>query len=95
MACLRLAVENPPEAGEFRVLNQFENAYSVSDLAAMVKEVAAQIGLAVEIRHYDNPRTELEEHYYNPDRQHLIDLGYQPTHDIKTIIKQVIFGFAG
>ena len=90
MACLRLAVENPPEAGEFRVFNQFENAYSVSDLAAMVKEVAAQIGLAVEIRHYDNPRTELEEHYYNPDRQHLIDLGYQPTHDIKTIIKQVI-----
>ncbi len=90
MACLRLAVENPPEAGEFRVFNQFENAYSVSDLAAMVKEVAAQIGLAVEIRHYDNPRAELEEHYYNPDRQHLIDLGYQPTHDIKSIIKQVI-----
>ena len=90
MACLRLAVENPPEAGEFRVFNQFENAYSVSDLATMVKEVAAQIGLTVEIRHYDNPRTELEEHYYNPDRQHLIDLGYQPTHDIKSIIKQVI-----
>ncbi len=90
MVCLRLAVENPPEAGEFRVFNQFENAYSVSDLADMVKEVAAQIGLAVEILHYDNPRTELEEHYYNPDRQHLIDLGYQPTHDIKSIIKQVI-----
>lgn len=90
MACLRLAVENPPETGEFRVFNQFENAYSVSDLADMVKEVAAQIGLAVEIRHYDNPRTELEEHYYNPDRQHLIDLGYQPTHNIKSIIKQVI-----
>ena len=90
MACLRLAVENPPQAGEFRVFNQFENAYSVSDLAAVVKEMAAQIGLAVEVRHYDNPRTELEEHYYNPDRQHLIDLGYQPTHDIKSIIKQVI-----
>jgi hypothetical protein len=26
---------------------------------------------------------ELEEHYYNPDHQHLLDLGYQPTHDIE------------
>jgi hypothetical protein len=28
------------------------------------------------------PRAEKEQHYYNPDRQHLIDLGYKPTHDV-------------
>ena len=90
VTCLRLAVENPPEPGEFRVFNQFENAYTVTELACMVREVAAEVGLKVEIRQYDNPRTEMEEHYYQPDRQHLLDLGYQPTRDIKAVMKQMI-----
>ena len=90
MMCLRLAVENPPEPGEFRVFNQFEDAYNVTELAEMVKEVGGGLGLNVEIKHYDNPRTEMEEHYYNPDRQHLIDLGYVPTRDIKSVMKQTM-----
>jgi UDP-sulfoquinovose synthase len=90
MACLRIAIENPPADGEYRVFNQFENAYTITELAEMVQEVGAEIGLDVEIKHYDNPRTELEEHYYNPDRQHLIDLGYQPTHDIKSVMKETM-----
>lgn len=90
VTCLRLAVENPPQPGEFRVFNQFENAYTVTELAVMVREVAAKIGIQVEIRQYENPRTEMEEHYYEPDRQHLLDLGYQPTRDIKAVMKQMI-----
>lgn len=90
MVCLRLAVENPPKPGEFRVFNQFENAYTVAELAEMVKTVGKEIGLDVEIRHYDNPRQELEEHYYHPDRQHLIDLGYRPTRDIKSVMRQIM-----
>ena len=90
MVCLRLAVENPPEPGQFRVFNQFENAYTITELAEMVKEVGGEIGLAVKIRHYDNPRHELEDHYYCPDRQQLIDLGYKPTRDIKSVIKQIL-----
>ena len=90
MTCLRLAVENPPGPGEFRVFNQFENAYTVSELARLVQAVARDIGLMVEIRHYENPRSEMEEHYYNPDRQRLLDLGYQPTRDIKAVIKPML-----
>lgn len=90
VTCMRLAVENPPQRGEYRVFNQFENAYSISELAHMVQAVAAEIGLKVEIRHYENPREEQEEHYYNPDRQHLLDLGYQPTRDIKSVMKQMM-----
>lgn len=90
MTCLGLALENPPQAGEYRVFNQFENAYSISELAFLVKVVAADIGLPVEIRRYDNPRMEMEDHYYNPDRQHLLDLGYQPTRDIKSVIKAML-----
>lgn len=90
MACLRLVVENPPAPGEFRVFNQFENAYSVTELAALVQEVAAEIALPVAIHHYENPRAEQEEHYYNPDRRRLIELGYQPTRDIRAVLRQMI-----
>ena len=90
VACLRLAVENPPEPSEFRVFNQFENAYTVTELALIVCDVAAELGMPVEIRQYDNPRAEMEEHYYQPDRQHLVDLGYQPTRDIKAVMKQMM-----
>ena len=90
MACLRLALENPAQPGEYRVFNQFENAYSITELALMAQAVAADIGIDATIRHYDNPRTELEEHFYEPDRQHLLDLGYQPTRDIKAVMKAMM-----
>ena len=90
MACLRLAVENPPEQGEFRVFNQFENAYTISELAYLVQAVGSDLGLDVSIRHYENPRSEMEDHYYCPDRQHLLDLGYEPTRDIKSVMKRMM-----
>lgn len=87
MQCMTLAIENPPGRGEYRVFNQFEECYTVEELAAKVQEAASAVGIDAEILHYDNPRTEKDEHYYNPDRQHLIDLGYQPTHDVVAEIK--------
>ena len=82
MQCLTIAIENPPKPGEYRVFNQFEECYTVEELAYKVRDAAADIGLSVEVNHFENPRTEKEEHYYNPDRNHLINLGYQPTHDM-------------
>lgn len=82
MQCLTIAIENPPQPGEYRVFNQFEECYTIEELAHKVREAASAVDLEVEIEHIDNPRTEKEEHYYNPDRQHLIDLGYKPTHDV-------------
>ena len=83
MQCLTLALEHPPQAGEYRVFNQFEEVYDVTELAAKVRTVAGSLGLAVEVRNLENPRKELEEHFYRPDHQHLIDLGYRPTHDME------------
>jgi UDP-sulfoquinovose synthase len=82
MQCLGIAIENPPAEGEYRVFNQFEETYTIAELAQKVKEAGAAVGLDVAIEHYENPRTERSEHYYNPDRQHLIDLGYKPHHDV-------------
>ncbi|HEX7059968.1 MAG TPA: NAD-dependent epimerase/dehydratase family protein [Solirubrobacterales bacterium] len=77
--CVELAVENPAERGEFRVFNQFTEQFSVSELAALVKHAGEHLGYAVEVQHVDNPRVELEEHYYNAAHTKLLDLGLKPT----------------
>lgn len=79
LRCVELAVETPAESGEFRVFNQFTEQFSVLELAALVKEAGEHLGYEVEIRHYDNPRVEKEEHYYNAIHTKLVDLGLQPT----------------
>jgi UDP-sulfoquinovose synthase len=87
--CLTLTIENPASAGEYRVFNQFEQTYSVGQLAEIVSEEALDLGLAVSIQRYDNPRVELQEHYYQPDRQHLLDLGYWPRGEIRSEVRQM------
>lgn len=90
MQCLTLALENPPAKGEYRVFNQFEEVYDLTELAYKVQKIAREIGLDVEVKNVENPRMELEEHYYNPDHQHLLDLGYQPTHDMEAELRIVL-----
>jgi UDP-sulfoquinovose synthase len=86
MQCLTVALLNPPHAGEYRVFNQFEEVYDVTDLALKVQKVGQSLGLKVQIRNIENPRRELEDHYYNPDHRHLLDLGYRPTHNVEAEI---------
>ena len=88
--CLRLAVENPPSQGEYRVLNQFDEVYDVTELALKVQKAAKDVGLAVRVRNLENPRKELEEHYYRPDHKTLFDIGYQPTQDVEAEIKTIL-----
>lgn len=90
MQCLTIACENPPKHGEYRVFNQFEETYNIYQLADMVAEVGDELGIPVEIAEYDNPRYEAAEHYFNPDRNHLINLGYQPSHDVKAEMRIMI-----
>lgn len=87
MQCFTLSIEKPAEQGEYRVFNQFEEVYDITELAEKVQKVGNSMDLNVEIRNLQNPRKELEEHYFNPDHQHLLDLGYQPTHDMEKELK--------
>lgn len=88
--CFTLTIENPPQAGEYRVFNQFEESYSIADLAARVQRAGKKLGLNPEVRHVENPRKEMEEHYYNPDHAKLLALGYKPTRDIDGEIEIVL-----
>jgi UDP-sulfoquinovose synthase len=77
--CVELATQNPADAGEFRVFNQFTEQFSVLELARLVKEAGERLGYSVEIDHVENPRVEKEEHYYNAIHTKLLDLGLEPT----------------
>jgi UDP-sulfoquinovose synthase len=79
LQCVELAVENPAERGEFRVFNQFTEQFSVAELAQLVKTAGEHLGYEVRVDHIDNPRAELEEHYYNAAHTKLLDLGLEPT----------------
>jgi UDP-sulfoquinovose synthase len=76
--CIQLAVDALPPPGDFRVYNQFTEQFSVNDLARIVTEAGAKIGLTVTAKTVPNPRTELEEHYYNAKHSKLEALGLQP-----------------
>jgi UDP-sulfoquinovose synthase len=73
--CIRITVENPAAAGEFRVFNQFTEQLSVRQIA---ERVAAVHPGPCEIVEIDNPRVELENHYYNAAHTRLLDLGLTP-----------------
>ncbi len=76
--CVELAVQNAPRPGEFRVFNQFTEQFSVTQLAELVRHAGAEVGLEVEVTPIENPRVEMEEHYYNARHTKLLDLGLQP-----------------
>ncbi len=78
MQCIALAVESPAKNGELRILNQFTETFSVNQLAERVQRVGNGLGLNVKVEHVDNPRKELEEHYYNPVHHGLLELGLKP-----------------
>jgi UDP-sulfoquinovose synthase len=79
MQCLQIAIDNPPEAGEYRTFNQFLTTYSVQELADLVRHIAEQRKMKSTICFCDNPRIEAEDHYYEPDHSRLTELGYRPS----------------
>jgi UDP-sulfoquinovose synthase len=76
--CVRLAIENAPDIGEYRVFNQFTEQFSVLDLAHKVREVGEQVGINVVLDRLEDPRIEAEEHYYNATHTRLMELGLRP-----------------
>lgn len=88
--CLTLALENPPEEGEYRVFNQLDQVYSINQLAAEVAKAARGFGIGATIKSVPNPRKELESHSYRPEVKRLYDLGYSPQGDLQTELYHMI-----
>lgn len=78
LRCIELAILNPAKPGEYRVFNQFTETFTIVQLADLVVEQSAKLGISAVIERLENPRVELEEHYYNPAHTKLLDLGLKP-----------------
>jgi len=46
---MQIAIDNPAKRGEFRVLNQFTEQFSVNQLAGLVQKLGTKVGLDVEV----------------------------------------------
>ncbi|MGI8523000.1 MAG: NAD-dependent epimerase/dehydratase family protein [Nocardioides sp.] len=86
--CIRLACENPADAGEFRVFNQATESFS---LAEMAKVVGNSFPGSVQIENVENPRVEVENHYYNFTHTALESLGLKP-HLLSETLLHSMFG---
>lgn len=90
MQCIKLVIQNPPEQGEYKVINQFANIHSVNELASIVAGVCSKLNMDVKIVKMKNPRKEAEKHYYNPENQNLKNLGYKPSTNFENEIMELI-----
>jgi nucleoside-diphosphate-sugar epimerase len=92
--CLTIATENPASKREYRVFNQLDDVYGVTELAENVVRVGKQYGLDVKVHHVPNPRVEKEVHEYNVVHERLKQLGFKPTRtleeSISTMLKDLI-----
>jgi len=88
--CFTLLIENPPPQGSYRVVNQLENRYDISDVAAKVVEVASEFGISASAGHVPNPRVEIEDNYwYHPTHEKLKELGYKPSTTLEEEIRRL------
>ena len=76
--CVKIATNNPPKEGEFRVFNQFTEFSSLNEMANKIKIFAEKNEIKTGIKRIKNPRIEEEDHYYNPKNTSLISLGLKP-----------------
>ncbi|QKV18769.1 NAD-dependent epimerase/dehydratase family protein [Oricola thermophila] len=90
LQCIQLAAANPPEPGKLNIFNQFVETFSVNQLAERIKAVGDGMGLSVAVKSIDNPRKEMEEHYYNPAHTGLLDLGLKPHYLTDDVIAGMI-----
>lgn len=91
MQSLTLSVEHPAAPGEYRVFNQFDESYSVTDLAQLVVKAAREdLGVEAEIHNSYNPRVEAEEHYYQPHHENLIRLGYHHLRELRQSLTEIL-----
>jgi len=88
--CVRLSIQNPANKGELRIFNQFTETFSVNELASRVQAAGKLSGVDVQVKNIENPRQEMEEHYYNPKNTGLIELGLEPNYLTENVLLRMM-----
>jgi UDP-sulfoquinovose synthase len=89
LQCVHMAEQNPAASGNLNIYNQIMETFTVNQLAELTKVVGQELGYDVLIKNIKNPRIELEEHYYNPSYQGLVELGVEPHYLTKGSMKEI------
>ncbi len=83
--CIRLAIENPPAAGErVKIFNQATETHRVRDLAELVSQKTGS-----EVRYYVNPRKEDPENTLKVCNEAFLELGLNPITLSEGLIEEV------
>ena len=93
LQCVHMSEKTPAARGQLRIFNQIMEIFSAIELAEKVKRVGNSLGYNVRIDHFENPRREAEEHYYNPTYQGLVEIGVEPhylTDDVLTDMFRIV-----
>lgn len=84
--CIRLAIENPPNAGDrVRIINQVSEQLTLIDLANKVCELTG-----AEIQHCHNPRTEAVSNVLRMSNRTLLRMGLEPTLVADKLLEEVV-----
>jgi|Laugresbdmm110sn_1035088.scaffolds.fasta_scaffold16163_3 UDP-sulfoquinovose synthase len=78
LKCISIAIKNPPKKAQYLVRNQFTEIFNIKELAILVQESSNKIGIKTNINFIQNPRHEMQNHYYNPQNKSFIKLGLKP-----------------
>ena len=89
LQCVHKSSLSPPKSGELNIFNQISETLSVNQIANKISHIGNKRNHKVEIKNLKNPRKELEEHYYNPVFQGLIDIGVTPSYLTDNIIEEI------
>ena len=90
LKCVLLAAENPAKFGEFRVFNQFTEKFSINGIAKKIVDALSPNNVnSIKVTKVENPRIEMENHYYNPKNSGLLSLGLKPILFSKKLIQEI------
>ena len=85
MRAIELVMENPPNPGQFEIVNQLTEVFSVTEIATMVSEVTG-----CDVMSLENPRIEREEHFYDPEYKKLKEWGLKDPRLMKDVLPDMV-----
>lgn len=89
--CLMIAINNPPEEGQYQTWNQLDEVFSMNEIADKVIASFKKFGYDVEKMYIKSPRAEcIDDHYYNPITDKLTNLGFRQTRTIEDEVEFLI-----
>jgi UDP-sulfoquinovose synthase len=87
--CLTLLLDNPPEKGKYRVVNQIDEIYDTLQLAEKVQKIGREFGIDAGMEYVENPRVEKEEHNYEVEHKILPSLGFRREKSMDEVIREI------